>query len=108
MLWAACCNAFFGFLRVGEMTAPTHHAYNDSIHLSLEDVTLDGRLTPTVVWLTIKQSKTDPFRKGAQLCLGLTGSVVCPIKALLPYLALRGSEPGFLFVLEDKTPLTRA
>jgi len=80
MLWAACCTAFFGFLRVGEMTIPTQHAYNDSIHLSLEDVALDNRLTPTVVWLTIKQSKTDPFHKGAQLCLGLIGSVVCPVK----------------------------
>jgi len=81
------------------MTVPT---YNDS---SLEDVALDSRLTPTVVWLTIKQSKTDPFSKGTRLCLGLTDSVVCPVKALFPYLALRGNEPDSLFVLE---PLTRA
>ena len=107
MLWAACCIAFFGFLRVGEMTVPTQTAFNDSVHLSLQDIALDSRSAPTIVWLTIKQSKTDPFREGARLCLGLTDSTVCPVKALLPYLALRGSDPGPLFCLENKTPLTR-
>jgi len=98
-------NNAVGFLWVGEMTVPTQHAYNDSIHLSLEDVTLDSRLTPTLVWLTIKQSKTDLFCKGALLCLGLSSSVVCPVKALLPYLALRGSEPGSLFVHIEEQPI---
>jgi len=90
MLWAACCTAFFGFLRVGEMTVPTQKAFNGTIHLSLQDVALDSRSTPTIVWLTIKQSKTNPFRKRARLCLGLTDSIVCPVKSLLPYLALKG------------------
>ena len=108
MLWAACCIAFFGFLRVGEMTTPSRDAYDSSVHLSLGDVSLDSRTTPTIIWLNIKQSKTDPFHKGAKLCLGRTESVVCPVKALLPYLAVRGSAPGPLFLLEDGVPLTRA
>lgn len=107
MLWAACCTAFFDFLRIGEMTVPTQTAFNGSIHLSLRDVALDSRLTPTIVWLTIKQSKTDPFRKGARLCLSLTDLIVCPVKALLPYLALSGSDPSPLFCVGDKTPFTR-
>ena len=61
MLWAACYTAFFGFLRVGEMTAPNLDKYDSSVHLSLKDVTLDSRTAPTIIWLTIKQSKTDPF-----------------------------------------------
>ena len=108
MLWAACCTAFFGFLRVGEMTVPSQDAYDSSIHLSLDDVALDSRTTPTILWLKIKQSKTDPFRKGAKLCLGRTESVVCPIKALLPYLAIRRSAPGSLFISESGVSLTRA
>ena len=108
MLWAACCTAFFGFLRVGEMTTPSQDACDSSVHLSLGDVALNSRITPTIVWLNIKQSKTDPFRKGAKLCLGRTESVVCPVKALLPYLAIRGSAPGSLFLLEGGVPLTRA
>ena len=67
MLWAACCTAFFGFLRVGEMTIPNQNAYDSSVHLSLQDVALDSRATPAIVWLTIKQSKTDPFRKGVKV-----------------------------------------
>ena len=38
----------------------------------------------------------------------LTDSAVCPVKALLTYLAIRGSTPGCLFIFEDQTPLTRA
>ena len=108
MLWAACCTAFFGFLRVGEMTIPSSDTFNSAVHLSLGDIALDSRTTPTIIWVTIKQSKTDPFRKGVRLCLGRTESVVCPIKALLPYLAIRGSAPGALFISERGAPLTRA
>ena len=108
MLWAACCTAFFGFLRVGEMTVPSQDAYNNSVHLSLGDIALDSRTSPTIIWLTIKQSKIDPFRKRIKLCLGLTDSVVCPVKALLPYLAIRGSALGALFLSECNAPLTRA
>lgn len=89
------------------MTVPSQDTYDSSVHLSLKDVALDCRTTPTIIWLTIKQSKTDPFRKGARLCLGRTESVVCPVKALLPYLAIRGSAPGSLFISEGGAPLTR-
>ena len=54
MLWAAYCITFFGFLRVGEMTVPSQNGYDSSVHLSLGDITLNSRQTPTVVWLTIK------------------------------------------------------
>ena len=108
MLWATCCTAFFGFLRVGEMTVPNLDSYDSTIHLSLGDIALDSGTSPTIIWLTIKQSKTDPFRKGAKLCLGITDSVVCPVKALLPYLAIRGTAPSPLFLSERNTPLTQA
>ena len=103
MLWAACCTAFFGFLRVGEITVPSKITYDHSVHLSLQDVALDSRTSPSIVWLTIKQSKTVPFRKGVKLCLGITDSVVCPVK-----LAIRGGVPSSLFLSEGEGPLTRA
>ena len=54
MLWAACCTAFFGFLRVWEMTVPSHEAYDSSVHLSIEDVAVDGKSNPTTIWLNLK------------------------------------------------------
>ena len=52
-------------------------------------------------------SKTDPFRRGFSIFLGKTDSDVCPVAALLSYLAKRGLAPGPLFRLDDGRPLTR-
>ena len=107
IMWAACCLAFFGFLCCGEFTVPTQAAYAPEEHLSLPDIAIDNRLSPSVVQVKIKQSKTDPFRQGVQLYLGKTDEDICPITGILPYLAIRGAKPGPLFVLEDGTYLTR-
>ena len=61
LLWAACCIAFFGILRVSEFTVPSQYGYDQDYHLSLTDVTLDNRRSPTVIQLHIKQSKMDRF-----------------------------------------------
>ena len=58
----------------------------------------------SAVCIRIKQSKTDPFRKGIDLHVGKTGSVLCPVAALLNYLVIRGKEKGLLFRFR---PLTR-
>ena len=107
MLWAACCIAFFGFLRIGEMVVPNNSAYNPSVHLSLSDIAVDNPERPAVLRLTIKQSKTDPFRKGVDLFLGKTDTDICPVRALLNYMILRGTARGPLFILEDGSLLTR-
>ena len=108
MLWAACCICFFAFLRVGEMTVPGDGGYDPAVHLSLSDVAIDDPRKPTMVRLTIKQSKTDPFRKGIELFVGKTACPLCPVAALLDYLLARGREPGPLFRYQDGRFLTRA
>ena len=94
MMWAVCCTAFFGLLRCSEFTVPSINDYDPTVHLSFQDVAIDSSTAPTVIRISIKQSKTDPFRKGIQLFLGTTDHIICPIKAILPYLALRRSKPG--------------
>ena len=42
MLWAACTTWFFGFLRSGEITAPTTRIYDPTYHLTLEDISVDN------------------------------------------------------------------
>lgn len=89
MLWAACCTAFFGFLQSGEITTPSLREYDASVHLSFGDVALDSTHNPTAQ-VRIKASKTDPFRQGISIFLGRTDTLLCPIAALTPYMAIRG------------------
>ena len=107
LIWAACCLAFFGFLRAGEMTTPDDEGYDSGAHLSFGDIAVDDPSCPSFLRIRIKQSKTDPFRKGVDLFLGRTGSDICPVAALLGYLACRGSRPGPLFIFADGRLLTR-
>ena len=100
-LWAMCCLAFFGFLRVGEFTIPTESSYSPSHHLSLQDISVDSRTNPCLLQLLLKQSKTDPFRHGAKVYIGAMDTTICPIRAVLAYLAKRSSCPGPLFITED-------
>ena len=106
MMWAACCTAFFGFLRCSEFTVPTQQEFDPDVHLTVRDIAIDDKVTPSVVRITIKQSKTDPFRQGINLFFGITDHVVCPVKSILPYLALRGGGDGPLF-MTSQMPLTR-
>lgn len=108
LMWAACCAAFFGFLRCGEFTVPSQTGYDSTVHLSLADVSVDSIASTSLIYITIKQSKTDPFRRGATVCLAKTEKAICPVMAMLPYLALRGGKAGPLFILRDGTFLTRS
>ena len=99
------CACFFGFLRSGEITVPTLAGYEAGTHLSMADVTVDVPALPQVIRLNIKASKTDPFRQGVSVYLGRTGNTLCPLVAMLSYLAARGTEPGPLFRLKDGRPL---
>ena len=107
MLWAACCLGFFAFLRIGEMTVPSEEGYDPAVHLSWGDVAIDDPASPSVLRVTVKQSKTDPFRRGVDLFLGKTEKEVCPVQALLGYMVSRGCGDGPLFVYKDGRYLTR-
>ena len=109
MLWAACCLCFFGFLRAGELTVPSDSAFDPSAHLCVTDVAVvDDKRNPSMLRVNIKQSKTDPFRKGVAIFVGRTGTQLCPVAALLDYLCARGPTPGPLFTFADGRMLTRA
>ena len=107
MMWAACYLAFFSFLRCGEFTVPNQSEFDVNTHLSVTDIAVDSKTSPSVIQVAIKQSKTDPFRKGIQLFLGRIDHHICPVKGILPYLALQGTKPGPLFITQDNKFLTR-
>ena len=107
MLWAACCLGFFGFLRSGELTVPSDSTYDPACHLSQGDIAVDNPRDPRVMQVRVKQSETDPFREGIDLYIGRTASDICPVKAMLNYLAVRGQQEGPLFIFRNGTYLTR-
>ena len=107
MLWAAMCLCFYGFLRAGEAVVPSDSSFDPSQHLSYQDIAVDDLKQPTFITVNIKQSKTDPFRKGVQIVIGRTGGPLCPVAAILAYMALRGPGDGPLFQFNDGRALTR-
>ena len=107
MLWAACCLGFFAFMRSGELTLPSGTTFNPSLHLCPADIAVDNSRTPTTLRVHLKTSKTDQMRTGTDLYLGRTFNALCPVVAMLKYLAVRGFEEGPLFRFENGTPLTR-
>ena len=106
MLWAACCIAFCSFLRVSEFTISGPDDYDKSSHLSLTDISVDSQTNPSLLKVTIKQSKTDPFHMGVNIYLGATDRPICPVLGILPYLAAWGNQAGPLFITEDGKGLT--
>lgn len=108
MLWAAASTCFFGFLRSGEITVPSDHSYDEGAHLSFSDVAIDCLHEPRIVKIRIKASKTDPFRLGVDIFIGRQDDTICPVIALMSYMAKRGNGPGPLFRFDDGKPLTRA
>ena len=107
MLWAAACTSFFGFLRAGEMTISSEASYDAGAHLNFADVAIDNPSNPSILRLRLKASKTDPFQRGVDIFIGRTHNELCPIEAMLAYLAKRGGRQGFLFLFEDGRLLTR-
>ena len=107
LLWAAFTLAFFGFLRSGEICSPSDKAYDPTAHLSFSDVAIDDPQNPSIMRVHLKTSKTDPFRKGVDIFLGRTYNELCPISAMLAYLAVRGGAEGPLFKFQNGLLLTR-
>ena len=96
-------HGFFGFLQSREFTCEAKD-YSNSM-LSVANVGVDSH---SFVTIHLRQSKTDIFGVGATIHLGCVDGPICPGKALLAYLSLRGASPGPLFVLQDGSPLSRS
>jgi len=108
MFWAACSLGYFGFLRASEFTVPNLSSFSSSLHLGVQDVAVDSPSAPSCMRIKIKGSKTDPFRKGCLIHIGVGRHPLCAVHALMTYLALRGDAPGPLFLFQSGQPLSRS
>ena len=107
MLWAACCMGFFGFMRAGEFSVTHVSEFDPASSLCLGDIAVDRHQDLSVVQVRLKQSKTDPFHRGVSIYLGRTQTDLCPVVAILAYIAVRPAVNGPLFVFKDGSFLTR-
>ncbi len=107
LIWAACCLGFFGFLRIGEFTASSPHDCPQNI-VAISDIHRPDAYPPEFLRVHLRQSKTDPFGKGVHIFLGRTGETICPVAAVLSFLAVRPHDlTGPLLRFPDGTTLTR-
>ena len=107
MLWAACCLVFFVFLRSGELTVPNTSTIDLTWHLTLQGIMVDDKLKPTCLFIRVKGLKMDQTRQGITLCVGRTYNELCPVAAVLAFMARQTTYKGPLFVLASGQPLTR-
>ena len=107
VLWAVACTAFFGFFRLGELLLTNRTAFNPQLHLAWGDMAIDNPHSPQMLRFHLKHSKTDPFSRGADVILGRTGLPLCPVAAVLNYVARRGSRQGPFFLASTAQPLTK-
>ena len=57
-------------------------------------VAVDSHVTPTTVNIFLKKAKTDPFGNGVNILLGRNDTLLCPVTAVLRYLAVRTEAVG--------------
>ena len=107
MMEAACTLAFFGFLRCGEFTKTTSY-YDHKPFLTFGDIKFNNTESLDV---TLRVSKTDPFRQGVTITIYKSNHIICPVRAMNHYFEIhriRGFKySGALFVKSDGKVITR-
>ena len=91
-------------LWVPESRAPEGVKFDGKAHLSWKDVQLEDASSPKWIRVRIKESKTDRMRVGAFVTLQRTDLDICPVKAVLEFMAV---TPGPFFTGQDGVGLTR-
>ena len=93
--------AFFGLMRMGEVTVSKHH----QVSLFLSQITLSS----TQIIISIKHFKHNSSLKPVDIpLLRQTNSQICPLYHMSQYLLVRGFQPGPLFAFPSNSPVPRA
>ena len=71
------------------MCVPDDRSFDSSVHPTRDDIAVDNTHSPSIMRVSIKQSKTDPFPRGVNLFMGRTSTELCPVSAMLNYLVVR-------------------
>ena len=105
MMRAMFSLAFFGLLRVGEITVTDSQASINVLHLNniVFDPPLPHSRTILLTMHHYKHSGPTP----TTLQIGLQPGDTCPVAALAAYISYRGNSPGPLFIFPNTQPVSR-
>jgi len=76
-------------LRAGEAVIESDSTFDVSLHLSFSYILVDSIAQPSFIKVRIKQSTIDTLRVGVNMIIGRTGGKLCPVAAVLNYLAAK-------------------
>ena len=62
---------------MGEAVVPSDSEYDPAVHLNPGDARVDNTTNPKWMAVRLKACKTDPFRCGVTIYLGVTGKWLC-------------------------------
>ena len=108
VLWAISCTALFGFFRLGELLPETAKSFRPATDLAWGGIAVNNTANPQMVCVHLIKSECDQFGKGSDIILGRTGSLLCPVAALLGFMAMRGDGPRPFFLDLEHGPITKA
>ena len=94
LLWSAFTLAFYGFLRASEFTSSS---------LQWSDI----QFSTTTITIDLRQSKTDPFRRGHTIAIRATSTSTCPVRAINCFAEVSTLRSGSLHYGGRFTPLSR-
>ena len=69
-----------------------------------EDVSVDSYTSQNCLTVGSKQRKTNPFRAGVTIHMGIMDDILCPVRAIVGYLEIRRAIPGPPFLFKDAEP----
>jgi hypothetical protein len=82
-LYGAFCLAHAGFLRAGEFTWSENNLVHGHTEFAPWNLTQRSiQFEEDRLFLTLPNSKTDPFRKGVTITLASSGDAACPVTAM--------------------------
>ena len=94
-------------LSLGRIDSSSAQSFDPTTHLCWGDIAVDNPADPMAIRVHLKRSKCDQFGKGVNVFVGRTNTPICPVAAILAYIAIRDASEGPFFRLASGQPLSK-
>ena len=93
---------------MGELLLDARNAFNPTVDLAWGDIVVDNQENPQMLRIHLRSQSVDQFGVGSDIIVGRTGSMLCPVTAMLSFITIRGNSPGPFFIDSDKRAFTKS